>query len=145
MISMETITRSPEETMAVGEQLAASLRGGEIILLYGDLGAGKTVFAKGLARGLGIKKEVVSPTFTLLQTYVTGKKPIEKMVHVDAYRIEKEEELILVGIEDYLEDSSAVCVIEWPEKIPGLTKGKKTIKISFSHLKDGGRSIAIDA
>ena len=102
-----------EETMALGERVAALLKGGEIILLHGELGAGKTCFVQGLCRGLGITSEVVSPTFTLVNTY-----PGSLIVHhLDFYRVENDDSLDDIGVPDILDevwDGSAVVLVEWP-------------------------------
>ena len=107
---METITNNPIETFNLGKQLAGSLSSGDIVALYGGLGAGKTVFAKGIASGLSIIEDVVSPTFTLLKQYEGDLK----LHHFDLYRIEDEEELQHIGFHDYL-GGEGVCVIEWAE------------------------------
>lgn len=105
------ISRSAEETFRAGERLGYTLDSGDIVALYGELGAGKTVFAKGIAAGLGITEEITSPTFTFLKEY-EGKK---KLYHFDLYRIEDEEALENIGFFDYLL-GGGICVIEWPEK-----------------------------
>ena len=107
-------TRSAEETRALGVTLGESLKEGDIVALTGELGAGKTVFAKGIAEGLGIAEEVVSPTFTLQKTY-SGAFTLH---HFDLYRIEDEEELMHIGFYDTLDDG--VCVIEWAERAEAL-------------------------
>lgn len=106
------VTRSPEETFGLGKQLGQKLKDGDIVALCGDLGAGKTMFAKGIAAGLGITEEVTSPTFTLLKEY-EGRL---KLYHFDLYRIEEEEELKETGFYDYL-GGEGVCVIEWADKV----------------------------
>lgn len=106
------LSRSAEETFLAGKQLGETLNSGDIVALFGDLGAGKTVFAKGIAAGLGISEEVTSPTFTFLKEY-EGKQ--QRLYHFDLYRIEDEEALENIGFFDYLQ-GSGICVIEWPEK-----------------------------
>ena len=103
-------TRSAEETRAIGKTLGMSLAEGDIVALTGELGAGKTVFAKGIAEGLGVTEEVVSPTFTLQKTYAG----LRTLNHFDLYRIEEEEELHHIGFYDTL--GEGVCVIEWAER-----------------------------
>ena len=106
---MKLITRSTEETYALAQKIAQELNGGEVILLNGTLGAGKTTFTKGLALGLGVKKTVVSPTFTIIKEY-EGEKL--HLYHIDMYRLEDDDELEELGVEElYREDS--VVVIEW--------------------------------
>lgn len=102
---------SPEKTAAFSEKLAAYLQPGDVITLSGDLGAGKTIFTKGLAKGLGIHDTVNSPTFTIIKEYIGGRWPL---YHMDVYRIGDEED---IGIEDYYHQGGIV-VIEWAENIP---------------------------
>jgi tRNA threonylcarbamoyladenosine biosynthesis protein TsaE len=111
-----TILNSVAVAQAFGERWAADLKGGEIFALTGVLGAGKTQLVKGLARGLGYRGEVTSPTFTLVNEYVGGRLPL---IHIDLYRIDSEAEAVAFGIEEYL-PSRGVTVVEWPEKIAGL-------------------------
>ncbi len=111
-----TILNSAEAAQAFGENWSADLVGGEIFALYGVLGAGKTQLVKGLARGLGYKGDVTSPTFTLVHEYTGGRLPI---YHLDLYRIEDREAALGLGIEEYL-PSEGVTIIEWPERIAGI-------------------------
>jgi tRNA threonylcarbamoyl adenosine modification protein YjeE len=107
----ERLTRSAEETEAAGEQLAATLRQGDLVLLSGELGAGKTTFVRGLARGLGSRAEVQSPTFQLVRIY-PGRV---QLGHVDLYRLEPGTEIAELGLEDMLEEG--VVVVEWGERL----------------------------
>lgn len=109
-MNQQFITTSPEETFALGKQLAETLAQNDILLLEGDLGVGKTVFTKGLAEGLGILRTVKSPTFNIVKEY-DGRL---KLYHFDLYRIEDPEELFEIGFEGYL-SAGGVCVIEWPQ------------------------------
>lgn len=113
---MKVICQHESETLALGIRLGQSLKSGDVVALYGGLGAGKTVLAKGIAKGLGISDEVTSPTFTLLRQY-QGR---ETLCHFDLYRIEDEQELAHIGFYDYL-GADGVCVIEWPENAPDLS------------------------
>lgn len=143
---MEYITHSDAETRELGKKLAADVKGGDIVLLSGELGAGKTTLVKGLAGGLGIKEEITSPTFTLMNIYHRKHEKTENMktlVHIDTYRLRNEQELIDIGVEDYLGNSETVCVIEWPEKLQTLLKNKKVIHMSLQHLESGGRKIVV--
>jgi tRNA threonylcarbamoyladenosine biosynthesis protein TsaE len=110
------ILNSVEVAQAFGERWAPDLKGGEVIALSGVLGAGKTQLVKGLARGLGYRGQVTSPTFTLVNEYVGGRLPL---YHIDLYRIKTAEEAIAFGIEDYL-PGKGVTVVEWPERIEAL-------------------------
>ena len=104
---------SPEDTFRVGEQLAKDARPGDIYTLDGDLGVGKTIFTKGMAKGLGIEEPVTSPTFTILQEYESGRLPL---YHFDVYRIGDPEEMDEIGYEDYF-FGEGLCIIEWAELI----------------------------
>ena len=109
----KTETQSPEETHALAKRMAQTARPGDILTLDGDLGVGKTVFAKGFAEGLGIAEPVTSPTFTLVQEYGSGTLPL---YHFDAYRVADPEEMAEIGFDEYL-FGSGVCLIEWAELI----------------------------
>ncbi len=108
-------TKTADETLETGVILGQSLKRGDVVALYGGLGAGKTVLAKGIAKGLGIQEDVTSPTFTLLRQY-QGRLAL---CHFDLYRIEDEQELEHIGFYDYLGGDNA-CVIEWPENAPDI-------------------------
>lgn len=114
-MTMTIRTVLPEATMALGEALGRLLKGGEVICLTGDLGAGKTHFAKGVARGLGIPDTVTSPTFTLINEY-SGRL---RLYHVDAYRLCDPDEAYDLGLEEYLYGDGAT-LIEWPDRIAEL-------------------------
>lgn len=138
---MEIISRTTEETTEFGKKLASQLKGGDILLLEGELGAGKTTLVKGLAVGLGIQNEITSPTFTLMNIYPVNSDKIKTLVHIDTYRLKDKEELIEIGAEDYLGQPSTLCIVEWPEKIAGLLKDKKTITVTIEHSADNQRKI----
>jgi len=111
-------TTSARETHALGKSLARHLRGGEIIALVGDLGAGKTVLVKGIAQGLGITRRITSPTFLLLRVYPVRQHPtIRRFVHVDAYRVRHAAELLNIGLDDYLGKPDTITVIEWADRV----------------------------
>ena len=110
---MEFLTSSPEQTEAVGEALAAHLHPGDVIAYYGGLGAGKTAFTRGLARGLGVCEPVTSPTYTIVNEYLSGRMPL---FHFDMYRLSSSEELFDIGWEDYLA-RGGVCAVEWSERV----------------------------
>ena len=110
---MEIITNSPAETEAAGAALAAELEPGSVIAFTGDLGAGKTAFTRGLARGLGVEERVTSPTFTIVNEYEGGRLPL---FHFDMYRLGSADELFDIGWEDYLA-RGGVCAVEWSENI----------------------------
>ena len=131
-------TRTEEETLQLGKEMAAGLKGGDVVLLHGGLGAGKSVFTRGIARGLGISGPVTSPTFTILNVH---EGPGLKLHHFDLYRIEDPDELDEIGFDEFITDSGAVSVIEWPEVAKGLLP-KDAIEIRISS-EDGGRKIVI--
>ncbi|MCR4841391.1 MAG: tRNA (adenosine(37)-N6)-threonylcarbamoyltransferase complex ATPase subunit type 1 TsaE [Lachnospiraceae bacterium] len=103
----------PKDTFEFGRMMGEKIKPGTVITLSGDLGVGKTVFAKGLAKGLGITEPVVSPTFTIVQEYKEGRIPL---FHFDAYRIEDSEEMYEIGFDEYL-NYGGICLIEWAENI----------------------------
>lgn len=115
---------SPEDTFRVGEQLAKDARPGDIYTLDGDLGVGKTIFTKGMAKGLGIGEPVTSPTFTILQEYESGRLPL---YHFDVYRIGDPEEMDEIGYEDYFY-GQGICLIEWAGLIEELIP-KEAVRI----------------
>jgi tRNA threonylcarbamoyladenosine biosynthesis protein TsaE len=132
------ITRSPEETFAVARSIGERLKGGEIFLLSGDLGAGKTVFAKGMAAGLGIDPtEVTSPSFTLVNVH-EGRL---RFYHVDLYRLESDRRLDL-GLEEVFEDEEAVTVVEWAERLTVVLAG--ATKVDMFYVSNSERRIRIN-
>jgi len=141
---MEVITKSARETQKLGKKLAASLKGKKVIALYGELGSGKTTFVQGLARGLGIKGRIISPTFVFIRSYplpiTHNSKPI--FYHVDLYRIDKIEDTRGLGIEELMVEKEAIVVIEWAEKIKSILP-KKRIDIFFEYVSEKQRKINI--
>ncbi|MBI3653132.1 MAG: tRNA (adenosine(37)-N6)-threonylcarbamoyltransferase complex ATPase subunit type 1 TsaE [Acidobacteria bacterium] len=136
-LSDEIITQSPEATFAVAQQIGEQLTGGAVFLLRGDLGAGKTVFAKGLAAGLGIDPvDVTSPTFTLVNEY-EGRL---RLYHIDLYRLEVGA-CFGLGLEDLLEEKNAVVLIEWAERLGFVPAGATLINIEYRD--DSERRITI--
>jgi len=110
------VLRGTEETERFGLELAGELKAGDVIALTGDLGAGKTTLAKSIAKGLGVRENVTSPTFTIVCEYMSGRLPL---FHFDLYRIGSEEEAFEAGLEEYF-SRGGVSVIEWAERVPGL-------------------------
>lgn len=126
---------SAEETFRLGEMTGGKLKPGAVICLDGDLGAGKTVFVKGVAKGLGITDTVCSPTFTILQEYRDGRMPL---YHFDVYRIEDPEEMYEIGFDEYLY-GEGVCLIEWAKNIAELIPDG-ALKITITKDLDKGLS-----
>jgi tRNA threonylcarbamoyladenosine biosynthesis protein TsaE len=138
---MIIITNSTEETEKIGIELSAKLKGGNIVLLSGNLGAGKTALVKGIAKGFGIKNTITSPTFTLMNLYPVNhsQSTIKQLVHIDTYRLKNEHELIEIGAEDYLGKPNTICLIEWPDKIEELLKNynqKDSVSIEIKQLEN---------
>ncbi len=114
MGEMLTVTGSAAETRALGERLASGLQPGDTVILEGELGAGKSELARGIARGLGVTETVTSPSFTILNVYESGRCPL---YHFDWYRLESEEELYELGMDEYL-GGDGIAVVEWAERCP---------------------------
>ena len=129
MLERHLCSSSEAETEALGERLAGLLRVGDVVALYGDLGAGKTTFVRGLARGLGSEDAVASPTFVLMHVY-EGRLPL---YHFDAWRLEGPGDLAALGVEEYLE-GDGVAVVEWSERAEGLFPPER-LEV---HLEQGG-------
>jgi tRNA threonylcarbamoyladenosine biosynthesis protein TsaE len=145
---MKYTTFSEEETKNLGKKIAYDIKGGTILCLHGELGAGKTTFVQGIAEGYGITSHITSPTFAIMNIYEIKDKSSElrspaKLVHIDTYRLKDENELVAIGAEDYIGEQDTLTVIEWPEKISDLLKNKKVVNIMLNHLKAGGREIII--
>jgi len=143
---MQTILiKTEKDTQELANKLAKKFKGGEIIALQGDLGAGKTTFTQALGHALGIKKHITSPTFVLLKVYELGAQSSELMafVHVDCYRLDEPQELFYLGLEEYLNNPKSVVVIEWADKIKVyLKKFKKVVWIKIK-LRKSGREFEI--
>ena len=136
------VTHTPGETEAFAAKLAAELPEGSVLALYGNLGAGKTVFARGFARGLGITEPISSPTFTILQEYPHNGK---MFYHMDLYRIDNSDAALAFGIDEFLYDQTAMTLLEWPERIEDILP-EKTIKLTVEHapeITDESRKITI--
>ena len=135
----EYLTNSNEETILVARKFAKTLKPGDVVLLDGDLGAGKTVFSKGVVFELSGGKEIaVSPTFVIVNEYKTN----PTVYHFDLYRISDESELYAIGIEEYLY-SDAICLVEWPTRIEGIFP-ENSIKVNIFKVDDNKRRIEIE-
>lgn len=133
------ITNSPEETEELGLKLAKSLKGGEVVAFRGGLGMGKTCFTRGLARGLGFKGDVTSPTFALINEYIGGRLPL---YHFDMYRISGWEDLYSTGFFDYIEQGGVIAA-EWSENIENALP-ESTVTVTFVRLGDNKREITVN-
>ncbi len=133
----EYITHNESETEALGARLAEKLPGGSVVAMYGDLGAGKTAFVRGMARGMGLSCRVSSPTFTIVNEYLGERE----LIHFDMYRLSGAEELFEIGWEDYL-SRGAVCAVEWSEKVEDTFFGDE-IRVTIEKLGDSQRRITI--
>ena len=131
-------TNSPAETEAVGEALARKLQPGTVIAYRGDLGAGKTAFTRGLARGLGCADLVTSPTYTIVNEYLSGRMPL---FHFDMYRLRSADDLFDIGWEDYL-DRGGVCAVEWSENVEEAMEG--CILVTIEKTGEESRRITIE-
>ncbi|MGA7855508.1 MAG: tRNA (adenosine(37)-N6)-threonylcarbamoyltransferase complex ATPase subunit type 1 TsaE [Candidatus Acidiferrales bacterium] len=139
MANREILTHSSEETIAQGRQIGAALKPPVLILLSGDLGAGKTTLTKGIAAGLGAAREddVTSPTFTLIHRY----EGATRVYHVDLYRIDGLHDLETLGLEDVFSEN-AVVIVEWPDRLK-LRTGWPTVEIQLEHVAEETRRIMI--
>ena len=141
---MEFLTNSPEETEAIGAALGKILTPGAVIAYRGDLGAGKTAFTRGLARGLGYAEPVTSPTYTIVHEYLGGRMPL---FHFDMYRLASSDDLWDIGWEDYL-DRGGVCAVEWSENVEDALEDAilitihKTGETSRKIVIEGGENLA---
>ena len=135
---MKFITNCPEETEALGERLAKILTSGCIIAYRGDLGAGKTAFTRGLARGLNCREQVTSPTYTIVNEYLGGKLPL---FHFDMYRLHCADDLFDIGWDDYLE-RGGICAVEWSENVAEAMEDPITVTIE--KIGDNSRRITIE-
>ena len=135
---MEYITNSPEQTEALGAALGQRLSPGAVIAYQGDLGAGKTAFTRGVALGLGAGERVTSPTYTIVNEYLSGKYPL---FHFDMYRLASSDELFDIGWEDYLE-RGGVCAVEWSENVADAMEG--AIVVTIEKLGEDTRRITIE-
>ena len=137
---MEFITHTPEETETLGASLAGALQPGDVIAYTGDLGAGKTAFTRGLAKGLGVKEQVTSPTYTIVNEYLSGKMPL---FHFDMYRLSSSDDLFDIGWEDYLA-RGGVCAVEWSENVEDALIDPIRVEISRTGEGDDVRRITVE-
>ena len=134
---MDFITNSPAETEKVGEAMGKRLQPGDVIAYRGDLGAGKTAFTRGLAKGLGAAEPVTSPTYTIVNEYLSGRIPL---FHFDMYRLPSSDSLFDIGWDDYLE-RGGVCAVEWSENVEDALEDP--ILVTIEKLDENARRITV--
>ena len=134
----EFISHSQLDTEEVGRKLAEKLPGGSVVAMYGDLGAGKTAFVRGMAKGMGLSCRVSSPTFTIVNEYLGERE----LIHFDMYRLSSADELFDIGWEDYL-SRGAVCAVEWSENVQDAFFGDEVV-VRIEKLNDTDRKITIE-
>jgi len=138
---MRLLSKQDDATLELGRMLATCLPPSSVVALYGDLGAGKTVLSRGIARGLGIIEPVTSPTFTVVQEY---RRPDGQwFYHLDMYRIGDEQAALAFGIEEFLFAANAITLVEWPERIAALLAPTATIVITLTHINESQREIVL--
>jgi tRNA threonylcarbamoyladenosine biosynthesis protein TsaE len=141
--NIKITTHNEKETFDFALKLAKKAKGGEVYALSGDLGAGKTVFVRGFAAGLGVKRNVNSPTFVLMKIYPVKKhKTINEICHIDAYRLKTARDLEAIGALDYFGREGVISFLEWPEALKKLLPAK-TIRVEIKHKKEEIREIQL--
>lgn len=136
---------TPESWSIVAKAIASRLKDGDILMLLGPLGAGKTTFVQALAEELGAKKTPKSPTFSMLRTYAINKRGLKRLLHMDAYRIDNEADLLPLDLDEELYIPGTILVIEWPEQIPQWLKARKAHQLTISIAKEGRKVVYRDA
>jgi len=138
MASNIFVTKSSTETQQIATQFSKSLKGGEVLAFFGNLGSGKTTFIQGLAKGLGVKQRIISPSFIIVREYALSSN---KFYHVDLYRIENSESLKNLGLSEIIGSKDSITAIEWAEKLKPLPK--KRIEIHIEYLEEDKRKITV--
>ncbi len=147
---MKIISRNAQETKDFGKKLAEKMKSGDVLLLYGDLGAGKTTFVQGFAQGLGITDRILSPTFVLQRIHKVTRPDIKNLNHIDLYRIENPTEIKNLGLEEIFEDGESITLIEWADRLKNfspkksLPAGRQAFKLYFKYLKYDEREIDVE-
>lgn len=139
---MKMVLKGEQATIKFANEFAKSLQGGEIILLSGDLGAGKTTFTRGLGKALGVKQNVNSPTFVVMKVYHADTATVNKLVHIDAYRLNSGRDLMNIGATEYFGAEKTVVVIEWPEKVEDILP-KNAMRINIKNIDENKRELTI--
>lgn len=147
VLPITTITKSAEETKKLGEKFGHSLLVGEnatrphVICLWGELGSGKTTFVQGVAKGLGMKERLLSPTFIIVRHYRISDQSRD-VYHLDLYRISHEDDVVAIGFQDMIADPHAIVIVEWPERM-GTLLPEKRVDIYFESLDNGHHSLRV--
>lgn len=138
---MKIVSKKIEDTIQAAQKLARELQGGQVVALYGQLGAGKTVFVKALAEELGITENITSPTFVLMKVYSLDNGAAKNFIHVDCYRLDRAEDLSDIGLSDYMGQPESIVVIEWADKIKNLPAD--AIRVEIDYKSGDQRKISI--
>lgn len=139
--TLDFFSHSPEQTRRLGLRLGRLLEPGDVVLLSGPLGAGKTRLAQGIAGGLGVTGTVRSPSYTLVSVYDGDTM---RMYHIDLYRLEGDADLATVGVDEYVDDDTAVVVVEWPDRGPAWLPDE-ALSIHLEHVDETKRRVIVDA
>ncbi len=146
----EIISENEQQTLQFGNEFAGRLQPGDVVCLIGELGAGKTTFVKGLAKGLGIEARIISPTYVVVREHErkvksqnSKFKSIERLYHLDLYRLNSEKDVLGIDLHDLLKDKQAVTVIEWPEVAQSIIPNQAWT-ITFGNISENSRTIKID-
>lgn len=138
-----TILKGEAATIEFAKTIAKGLQGGEVILLSGDLGAGKTTFSRGLGQALGVKQNVNSPTFVVMKVYDANTEAVKRLVHIDAYRLESGQDLQNIGATEYFGAEKTVTLIEWPERVMNIMP-QETMRISIRCMDEDSREFTVE-
>ena len=141
MEHFKIISKSEEDTAKLAQELAGKLPRGTVIALYGDLGAGKTVFSRAFAKAIGVRETVSSPTYTIIQEYQLEYGGY--FYHLDLYRIKNSRDALAFAVDEYLNDSNSYALLEWPERIEDILP-PETVVMRIKHLSDTEREIEIN-
>lgn len=133
---MKITTKNEQETMDLAGKLAREFQGGSIIGLVGELGAGKTAFVRGLAKNLGVKENIDSPTYVFMKIYETGHNRVKYLCHVDAYRLDEGSDIDNIGLDEYLGREDVLAAVEWADRIKNKLPGE-TRYINLKHAEQG--------
>ena len=139
---MKYLTKNYEETQKLGEEFSKHLKGGDVILLHGDLGGGKTTFVQGLAKGLGVKRRIISPTFIIMRSHKIDKGEVKDFYHLDLYRIKSKDDVDGLGLDEIIGNKESIVAIEWPERLYDVRDD--AIRIYFENEGENERSIEIN-